>query len=905
MDFSGWHSDMESTLLDRPDNDNSWDETMNEWTELTTFPAGGGSDEAGGVAGAKEGEQGSEPSAAGGSGIAENESISILSSTTGGGVASVTESSDRSVGPKQSLTAELITRGLHPQAIQSSAMCPPYSKILPPYPNSEHVYPAPSQQENLAANFYGANLGRVAAAAANSGLPAPSAPTMQNVLQGANSNFARFQQQNVSTLADNYLLARNTNTANASNCGLPAPSPPTSQKRKSTRARQQSSTQKQYVTSSVNSGSSSGNSSQTKKAPPFLLFDSPVELRISFNQNQRRLGMPVKHDCNSYHYGEAVNGFHPQHLGTTTKDGSRQGFESSNIQLIDGRHAPQATTGRIKNEREQKRAQKITELIDQLGDIMKDGGWNVSAKSKYQTLSSCTEYMKHLIKTKGEKEEAVKNLKKELEQKTERMEEDKTAQEGRSDLESVTSSLTTSTGGSSRLNPKLSGLHSNKRKARFEAATTRHHKKHQASHNNNNNNMSSISANDESSGESRTNGGRNKDHTFSIDKTVLSVSDLTDSNRGSSSNNSGSGGSGSGTRTGSGGSGSGSKGSGSTEREPVLGEPHSQEAVPEDQQTTSSISSDAAVVSEKSSRDHHNESPQHNHKDVVFASRKREDSMRPPEAVTSSSEASYKLNYEEVFDQSNIPQLIAGTSGKIVSWNQSFVNATGLEESDLERMTIFSLVQPDKLSNFFEIAAIALRSNDDEAELVNEGTEKDQSAQSDGTPATESSTSKDESSTSQISKDSSSDGTPATESATSSQGEENQRKWNYAAMTLPCVEFPAMKERRESSSKWDKTIEKLNMTMILISDPDPRKRCFHCTFTDSPAANGTLGIVTPDLLAALYSNPEKLNLEQHPRYRRKHKRAKIQAEKAATSKNQTTALQLSLALAQIPSSNST
>lgn len=889
---------MESTLLDRPGNDNSWDETMNEWTELTTFPAGGGSDEAGGVA--KE-QEGLEPSAVGGSGIAENESISILSSTTGGGVASVTESSDRSVGPKQSLTAELVTRGLHPQAIQSSAMCPPYSRILPPYPNSEHVYPAPSQQDNLAANFYGVNLGRVpAAAAANSALPAPFAPSMQNVLQGANSNFARFQQQNVSSLANNYRLARNTDAANASNCSPPAPSPPTAPKRKSTRARQRNSTQKQYVSSSVKSGSSSGNSSQKKKAPPFLLFDSPVELRISFNQNQRRLGMPVKHDCNSYHYGESVNGFHPQHLGTTTKHGSHQGFESANVQLIDGRHAPQATTGRIKNEREQKRAQKITELIDQLGDIMKEGGWDIATKSKYQTLSSCSEYMKHLIKTKGEKEEAVKTLKKELNQKTERMEEDKIAQEGRSDLESVTSSLTTSTGGSSRLNRKMSGQHSNKRKARFEAPTARHHKKHQASRNN----VSSISASEESSGESRTNGGRNKDHTFSIDKTVLSVSDLTDSNRGSSSNNSGSGS-----------KGSGSEGSGSTEREPVLREPLSQEAIPEDQQTTSSGSSDAAVAREKSGRDHHNESPQHNHEDFVFDHRKRMDLMRPPEAVTSSSEASNKLNYEEVFDQSNIPQLIAGTSGKIVSWNQSFVNATGLEESDLERMTIFSLVQPDKLSNFFEIAAIALRSNDEEAELVNEGTEKNQSVQSDGTPTTESSTSQDESSTSQISKDASSDYTPATACATSSQDEssktsqvtkeENQRKWDYAAMTLPCVEFPAMKERRESSSKWDKTIEKLNMTMILISDPDPRKRCFHCTFTDSPAANETLGIVTPDLLAALYSNPEKLNLEQHPHYRQKHERAEIQAEKAATSQNQTTALQLSLALAQIPSSNTT
>ena len=74
--------------------------------------------------------------------------------------------------------------------------------------------------------------------------------------------------------------------------------------------------------------------------------------------------------------------------------------------------------------------------------------------------------------------------------------------------------------------------------------------------------------------------------------------------------------------------------------------------------------------------------------------------------------------------------------------------------------------------------------------------------------------------------------------------------------------------------------------MILITDPDPRKRCFHCTFTDCPGTNGALGIVTPDLLAALYSNPEKLNLEQHTHYRRKHKRAKIQAAAEAAKQKQ-------------------
>ena len=40
-----------------------------------------------------------------------------------------------------------------------------------------------------------------------------------------------------------------------------------------------------------------------------------------------------------------------------------------------------------------------------------------------------------------------------------------------------------------------------------------------------------------------------------------------------------------------------------------------------------------------------------------------------------------------------------------------------------------------------------------------------------------------------------------------------------------------------------------------MSDKDPRRRCFHCVFTNSKGTNGSLGIITPELLASLFSTP--------------------------------------------------
>jgi hypothetical protein len=128
-----------------------------------------------------------------------------------------------------------------------------------------------------------------------------------------------------------------------------------------------------------------------QETPPFYLFDAPCELRANFLQAQRQNDMTNFQDSNSFHYGMAVNGFHPQvnaqvnpimpaSLGAAVLPNGKH------VELIDGRHKHTRKSSQ-RNEREQQRAQKITELIDKLRNTMEEGGWRVEMKSKYQILS--------------------------------------------------------------------------------------------------------------------------------------------------------------------------------------------------------------------------------------------------------------------------------------------------------------------------------------------------------------------------------------------------------------------------------------------------------------------------------------------------------------------------------------
>jgi hypothetical protein len=115
----------------------------------------------------------------------------------------------------------------------------------------------------------------------------------------------------------------------------------------------------------------------TRKPPPIqqqrqVIYDAPMELRANFLQSQIAHGLPVLQDHNSYHCGMAVNGFHP---------------ETSNVKFEDVREGDPVSK-RAKNAKEQKRAQQITNLIEQLRIKMEKDGWKAELKSKFHTLSS-------------------------------------------------------------------------------------------------------------------------------------------------------------------------------------------------------------------------------------------------------------------------------------------------------------------------------------------------------------------------------------------------------------------------------------------------------------------------------------------------------------------------------------
>ena len=92
-----------------------------------------------------------------------------------------------------------------------------------------------------------------------------------------------------------------------------------------------------------------------------------------------------------------------------------------------------------------------------------------------------------------------------------------------------------------------------------------------------------------------------------------------------------------------------------------------------------------------------------------------------------------------------------------------------------------------------------------------------------------------------------SSGRTTTESAKSDEA----RQWEYAAMTLPCVAFPSRIKHGSSHHP-----NPLFMTIALMTDEDPLKRCFHCTLTDNPGTTGDTGFVTPEFLALLFSSAD-------------------------------------------------
>ena len=222
----------------------------------------------------------------------------------------------------------------------------------------------------------------------------------------------------------------------------------------------------------------------------------------------------------------------------------------------------------------------------------------------------CAEYVKHLIKVTEEKEKAVQKAKSDLQMKERKVEEEKALQEPRSDPESVMSSLTSSTGGSTHAlkRDNEDDFEYGERKRKVDhASVDEHGRKRQCLDLTNDSTGSSKSSREE-----RTIG------------TVLEVKNESDSMDSST---------------------------------------VSRNRLPSDDDDESSYfsnrSSDVAVTEKNGTMNRKSQDP-----DVVIQSRSAE--RRQRDTTVTSLDATFELDYEEVFTRSNVPQVIATTAGKIV-----------------------------------------------------------------------------------------------------------------------------------------------------------------------------------------------------------------------------------------------
>jgi hypothetical protein len=232
-----------------------------------------------------------------------------------------------------------------------------------------------------------------------------------------------------------------------------------------------------------------------------------------------------------------------------------------------------------------------------------------------------------LIKKTEEKEEAVEKARADLEVKERKLEEDKALlEEGRSENESVTSSLTASSSVSAQHRgaqgsatkrmaapaDSCNDAAKSTKKQKIEESTTKE------------------------PGDERRGGPQC--HSISLGKMSSSISDVTDSNRGSSDSG-------------------GEKADGAANKK----RRHCDEI--SETPSTSTVSSTAAVIREAGS-----EHREHGHADVVVkTSRDRKRSRQQRCRERSSLNRKFDLDYEEVFLTSNLPQIIATPAGHVVA----------------------------------------------------------------------------------------------------------------------------------------------------------------------------------------------------------------------------------------------
>lgn len=214
------------------------------------------------------------------------------------------------------------------------------------------------------------------------------------------------------------------------------------------------------------------------------------------------------------------------------------------------------------------------------------------------------------------------------------------------------------------------------------------------------------------------------------------------------------------------------------------------------------------------------------------------------------------LLYEEVFNSSNVPQLIATTAGRIASCNELFFKATGLKPIDLKYLTIFNMVQPDRLPDLFEVVARALRSNlsmDQNIENSHVYHNISESSSGNSTSTTPINEKKESEEDSKVR-------SPTAAGATTTLSSCNKINSDCSATTLPCIRFPienntTVKSNTEKGAVEEEVNEmypQLYMTVSLVDDINPEKRFLHCILGDAYDNKKNCSFLSPRYLTQVF-----------------------------------------------------
>ena len=245
----------------------------------------------------------------------------------------------------------------------------------------------------------------------------------------------------------------------------------------------------------------------------------------------------------------------------------------------------------------------------------------------------------------------------------------------------------------------------------------------------------------------------------------------------------------------------------------------------------------------------------------------------------------FHYDYREVFLKSNIPQFIATLSGRIVvceymrcclltlmylllhmyssevfhrsiiftcdhfpvhikTGNDTFLLASGLSERDVQRLTLFSIVESCQLSIMYKMVARALA--DEKKSVVHPTTADTTSC---AIAAKNDIISSSHATTTTTGQTITLKCIPFTRSSNNNNSKTNERMIARSKASMVATDSDVVITHNQASNP-------LYINVALMDDDDREKRCFHCILTDCPPRlNGKLGGVTPELFAKLFESP--------------------------------------------------